>query len=315
MFPVGCSSTVAITLASWYLCFHRFHLYTYSETDSVADFFRSIGSSITSALQEACATIWASIKGSLLWIVELIPNAIGCILGFFADIFGSVGHSVGSVLQEAWLTLGAHIKGFLTDIVQPIADIGCTLREAWTTLWTSIKDCQQWILHVPAAIFRVLSHCQQWILHVPAAIFRAISHIAVSAFEKIEVTVESSVNICKENPTCLNLVEEAKYYLELARDNPLQTLLFVAAVIFLVWFSIGYLPAIFVGLPAIFAGIPEIFTGIVVQVVRCCGFAVQGIRAGTSAAWIMARYGGHVTVGSLCALCQSIGATRRLIVR
>ncbi|KAG0206511.1 hypothetical protein BGX31_002764, partial [Mortierella sp. GBA43] len=43
-------------------------------------------------------------------------------------------------------------------------------------------------------------------------------------------------------------------------------------------------------------------------IVGALGFGAGGIAGGTPAAALMASYGGHVTVGSLCAGLQSIGA-------
>ncbi|KAG0014594.1 hypothetical protein BGZ81_000364, partial [Podila clonocystis] len=42
--------------------------------------------------------------------------------------------------------------------------------------------------------------------------------------------------------------------------------------------------------------------------VKALGFTAQGILAGSEAAVIMASYGGFVTVKSICAILQSIGA-------
>jgi len=39
------------------------------------------------------------------------------------------------------------------------------------------------------------------------------------------------------------------------------------------------------------------------------GFMLAGIKAGTTAAWMMSLYGGAVTKGSVVALLQSTGAT------
>ncbi|KAG0274486.1 hypothetical protein BGZ95_009727 [Linnemannia exigua] len=45
-----------------------------------------------------------------------------------------------------------------------------------------------------------------------------------------------------------------------------------------------------------------------VAIVGALGFALKGITAGSAAAGIMSLYGGSVTVGSFCAIAQSIGA-------
>ncbi|KAG0225804.1 hypothetical protein BGX31_007496, partial [Mortierella sp. GBA43] len=44
------------------------------------------------------------------------------------------------------------------------------------------------------------------------------------------------------------------------------------------------------------------------QLVGALGFGIGGITAGSPAAALMASYEGYVTVGSLCAILQSIGA-------
>jgi hypothetical protein len=57
------------------------------------------------------------------------------------------------------------------------------------------------------------------------------------------------------------------------------------------------------------AAIGMILAPIVLEaIVGAMGFEAGGITAGTLATRIMASYGGHVTVGSLCAGLQSIGA-------
>src|SRR5579862_7000732 len=44
-------------------------------------------------------------------------------------------------------------------------------------------------------------------------------------------------------------------------------------------------------------------------IVVAIGFGAGGIAASSTAAWIMSWYGGSVTVASICAILQSIGAT------
>ncbi|KAK3816031.1 MAG: hypothetical protein J3Q66DRAFT_341414 [Benniella sp.] len=57
------------------------------------------------------------------------------------------------------------------------------------------------------------------------------------------------------------------------------------------------------------AAVGMILAPIVLEaIVGALGFEAGGIAAGTLATRIMASYGGHVTVGSLCAGLQSIGA-------
>jgi hypothetical protein len=50
-------------------------------------------------------------------------------------------------------------------------------------------------------------------------------------------------------------------------------------------------------------------------VVKLLGFTIDGIRAGSWAAWIMACYLGQVPVKSVCAIFQSIGATKLVYSR
>ncbi|MCO5604170.1 hypothetical protein L7F22_058331 [Adiantum nelumboides] len=50
------------------------------------------------------------------------------------------------------------------------------------------------------------------------------------------------------------------------------------------------------------------FPVVLVCVVQCLGFTAQGIVAGSTAAFMMSLYGGQVAVGSIVAICQSIGA-------
>jgi hypothetical protein len=43
-------------------------------------------------------------------------------------------------------------------------------------------------------------------------------------------------------------------------------------------------------------------------IVQAMGFTKAGVAGGSLASWIMTTYGGHVTVGSFCAVLQSMGA-------
>ncbi|KAK3816032.1 MAG: hypothetical protein J3Q66DRAFT_341415 [Benniella sp.] len=66
---------------------------------------------------------------------------------------------------------------------------------------------------------------------------------------------------------------------------------------------IGILFALLVA--ALGAYLAPIFLQLIVQAM---GFTKGGIAANSLASWIMTTYGGHVTVGSFCAVLQSMGA-------
>lgn len=59
---------------------------------------------------------------------------------------------------------------------------------------------------------------------------------------------------------------------------------------------------------AALCAVPLVGVAMVNPVLGAIGFTKGGIVGGSAAASFMASYGGAVTSGSICAICQSVGA-------